>query len=96
MHRKYKLLSLLCMTLFVSLSLYIQHNLVQTDTNYSSYHLRVILKEQKLKARRAHKNLLHLLEQNILNTQVRIVANVIRDFMANLKIFRVDGPGFGL
>lgn len=28
--------------LFLSLSLYIQHNLVQTDTDYNSYNLRVI------------------------------------------------------
>lgn len=47
---------------------------MQTDTADNSYNLSVILVEQKLKARRIYKRLSHLLEQNILNTQDRIVA----------------------
>lgn len=55
--RNKNLLSLFCMPLFVSLVLYSQHNLVQTDTTYNSYDLRVILKEQNW--RRAYERLLH-------------------------------------
>lgn len=74
---------------------------MQTDTADNSYNLSVILVEQKLKARRIYKRLSHLLEQNILNTQDRIVAKGIRDYIAKLKKkihcrARIDRQGIGI
>lgn len=59
---------------------------MQTGTDYNSYNLRVILTEQKLKAGRSYKNFLYLLGINILNREVRRMANGIGDFIANLQI----------